>query len=520
MNENALNLEVLDWGRLEYGPALERQGDLVQARQAGLASDRLILVEHPPVVTLGRSSGDRDLRLSEEDLNRRGVAVFKVERGGQATFHGPGQLVAYPVLKLERKDLHWCVDQLLEAAADVLRLQGLSPEKKAGRPGLWVNSAKIASVGLAVRRWVTWHGLALNVNNDLTGFDLIVPCGRPGEKITSLSRELGRSLDLDEVKAAFIRSFRKRFGYAEPRDPAASASKHPAWLVRAAPDEAAVRQMTDRLARLRLATVCQSAHCPNLGECFKSGTATFLILGRVCTRSCRFCAVDKGRPGPVDPDEPDRVAQAALELGLRHVVVTSVTRDDLADGGAGQFVRTVARVRELCPGARIEILTPDFKGSLAALDQVVAVRPDVFNHNLETVSRLYGLIRPQAIYGRSLAVIGYAAENGLLVKSGLMLGLGETREEVRAALVDLKRAGCRHLTLGQYLAPSARHAPVARYVPPEEFDYWAEESRRLGFVAVASGPLVRSSYRAEMMYPGGKRPAAGGRGHRPASLVE
>jgi len=485
------NLEIIDWGLLAYGDALERQRALVEDRATGRAPDRLVFVEHPPVVTIGRSGGSDDLRLDLDPLRRKGVEVHRVSRGGRATFHGPGQLVAYPVIRLEDRDLHGYVRLLLETAAATLRSYGLEPSFRKGRPGLWVNGAKIASVGIAVQRWVTYHGLALNVNTDLTGFQWIVPCGNPSESVTSMQRLLGRPLDLAGVRERFARYFRQAFGYEDTK------SAHPVWLVHADPGVEAIERMERNLARFRLETVCQSAHCPNIGDCFRRGAATFMILGRHCTRKCRFCAVHQGAPAPVDPEEPIRVAYAAEQMGLRHVVVTSVTRDDLPDGGAEQFVRVIGELRRKRPGAAIEVLTPDFRGSVQALERIKAAAPDVFNHNLETVARLYPLVRPQAQYGRSLGVIEYMARSGLTVKSGLMLGLGECREEIRDTLADLKHAGCRYLTLGQYLAPSETHFPVIRYAPPHEFEDLAETARSMGFQRVAAGPLVRSSYRAE-----------------------
>ena len=209
--------------------------------------------------------------------------------------------------------------------------------------------------------------------------------------------------------------------------------------------------------------------------------------------------MDKGAPDVPDDGEPKRVAMAVRQLGLRHAVVTSVTRDDLPDGGAGQFARTIQQIRKQCPDVTVEVLVPDFNGSIPALDTVCTARPDVFNHNIETVPRQYAKIRPIAEYRRSLGVLSYAAGKGFKVKSGLMLGLGETKSEIKKTLMDLKYAGCMSLTLGQYLAPSKDHAPVARYVPPEEFEMWAETARDMGFTSVASGPLVRSSYRAAQM---------------------
>jgi lipoic acid synthetase len=266
--------------------------------------------------------------------------------------------------------------------------------------------------------------------------------------------------------------------------------------------------MEKRLGRLHLATVCQSAHCPNQGECFQQGTATFMILGTRCTRRCRFCAVEKGAPHTPDEGEPKRVAMAVQQLGLTHAVITSVTRDDLPDGGAGHFAETIQQIRKQCPDVSVEVLVPDFGRNIfraiMGLDTVCATRPDVFNHNIETVPRLYAKVRPFAQYWRSLGVLSYAADMGLMTKSGLMLGFGETENEIKKTLMDLKYAGCMLLTLGQYLAPSKDHAPVARYVPPEEFEMWAEIARGMGFISVASGPLVRSSYRAAQMVDAGQ----------------
>jgi lipoic acid synthetase len=258
------------------------------------------------------------------------------------------------------------------------------------------------------------------------------------------------------------------------------------------------------LADHDLHTVCRSARCPNRHHCWNRGTATFLILGGVCTRNCRFCVVEHGRPAAPDPGEPDRVARAAAEMKLRHVVVTSVTRDDLPDGGAGLFAATIDALRRDLPAATIEVLTPDFGGSESALATVLAASPDIFNHNLETVRRLQAEIRPQASYDCSLSVLRFAAtwKPGVRVKSGLMLGMGETDDEIRQAIGDLFKAGCRLLTLGQYLAPTRTHWPLKRYVEPVEFDRWADEARNIGFEKVAAGPLVRSSFEADRMAVG------------------
>jgi lipoic acid synthetase len=240
-------LETLDWGSLPYGEALKRQMDLVEERIAGSSSDRFVLVEHPPVVTIGRSGGLKDLRISKEALKQKGVDLYHVDRGGMATFHGPGQLVAYPIIKLQLKDLHQYLYTLLHTIATVLRSYGLEPVFNEGRPGIWVGSSKIASVGIAVRRWVAYHGIALNVNADLKAFNLIVPCGHPAETITSMEQELGKSIDLEEVKLYFIKEFCKSFKYTDESAENATWPKHPAWLRRPTPCETNINQMEKSL---------------------------------------------------------------------------------------------------------------------------------------------------------------------------------------------------------------------------------------------------------------------------------
>ncbi len=277
--------------------------------------------------------------------------------------------------------------------------------------------------------------------------------------------------------------------------------ERPPWLkvqVRQTPEFERVRRT---VAEERLHTVCASARCPNLGECWAHGTATFMIGGNHCTRRCGFCDVVTSRPEALDPFEPARVARAVERLGLRFAVVTCVARDDLADGGAGQMAATVGAIRRRCPETGIEVLVSDYGGDAAALETVLASAPDVLNHNLETVERLQRRVRPAARYRRSLELLRRAGQRrpGLPTKSGLMLGLGEREAEVEAALRDLRAAGVSLLTLGQYLRPSPEHLPVERWVPPEEFDAWAERARALGFREVAAGPLVRSSYHADRL---------------------
>jgi lipoic acid synthetase len=278
--------------------------------------------------------------------------------------------------------------------------------------------------------------------------------------------------------------------------------RKPDWLRQRLPAGPDFEKIKGMIRKDRLHTVCQEAGCPNIWECFSHHTATFLILGSRCTRNCRFCAVTEGPLEPPDPEEPARVASVARQMGLKYVVVTSVTRDDLPDGGAGIFAETIEKIRQEIQDVCIEVLIPDFQGSRQALQTVLNAHPDVLNHNIETVPRLYPEVRPQADYRRSLTLIKHAREYdpALLTKSGLMLGLGEYRAEIRRTLEDMLKAGCRMLTLGQYLQPSEDHLPVKRYVPPEEFEEWRKTALQMGFAEVASGPFVRSSYHAGELF--------------------
>jgi lipoic acid synthetase len=278
--------------------------------------------------------------------------------------------------------------------------------------------------------------------------------------------------------------------------------RKPPWLKRRLPSGPEYEQTLTRIRRKNLHTVCQEADCPNIFECFAQQTATFLILGDHCTRRCTFCAVRKGLAEPPDKDESRRVAAAAVQMGLRYVVLTSVTRDDLPDGGAEHYAQTIQALRCAIENVSIEVLIPDFQGGREALFMVLSAGPSVLNHNLETVPRLYSEVRPQADYRRSLALLARASTYAphIPTKSGLMLGLGETRDEVEQALLDLRASQCRILTLGQYLQPSADHYPVRRFVPPEVFDRWRRTALEMGFDQVASGPFVRSSFHAQEVY--------------------
>ncbi|MFP6900599.1 MAG: lipoyl synthase [Opitutales bacterium] len=273
--------------------------------------------------------------------------------------------------------------------------------------------------------------------------------------------------------------------------------RKPKWLRAKLPSGPGYGQVRSIVDDNQLHTVCESAHCPNLGECWSRGTATLMILGEVCTRACSFCAVQTGKPPELDLGEPARVAEAVAKMNLKHCVLTSVARDDLRDGGAKVWANVIRAVRHRNPGIGIEVLTPDFQGDLDALDLVLDANPDIFNHNLETVERLQRPVRKSATYERTLSVLAHAASRGFTTKSGIMLGIGEKKDEIGQAIRDLGKAGARILTIGQYLQPTPSHAPIDRWAPPEEFEAWKEFALSIGFGVVESGPLVRSSYHAE-----------------------
>lgn len=273
--------------------------------------------------------------------------------------------------------------------------------------------------------------------------------------------------------------------------------RRPEWLKVRAPGGETFANLKRMMRSKTLHTVCEEAHCPNIGECWGRGTATFLILGDICTRSCGFCAIKTGRPNPVDPEEPLKVALAVQQMGISHVVITSVNRDELPDQGSTIWAKTIEEVRRLNPKVSIEVLIPDFKGDLNCLQRVLDARPDILNHNVETVPRLYRTVRPQAKYERSLEVLKYAKEKGFITKTGIMVGIGETFDEVIEVMKDLREINVDIFTVGQYLQPTPKHLPVDRFVPPEEFKQYRLIGIQLGFRHVESGPLVRSSYHAE-----------------------
>ncbi|HZU78958.1 MAG TPA: lipoyl synthase, partial [Acidimicrobiales bacterium] len=426
------------------------------------------------------------------------------------------------------------VHDVEQVVIDTLAVFGLPAGRLPGYPGVWVeaegpNPRKICAIGVKVNRGRSMHGLALNVAPDLAWFDRIVPCGIPDKAVTSMQAE-GIDVALRDVADALVGAAAARWGGGtverqdvawpiagahpvpagagqrlrlrlkqadvDPESGLALEERKPSWLRVPAHMGPDFHSLRSTVRGLDLVTVCEEAGCPNIFECWADGTATFMINGERCTRACGFCLVDTRRPRPLDLQEPERVAAAVRRLGLGHAVVTAVARDDLGDGGAGAFAATVEAIRRACTDTAVELLVPDCKGDPDALERIFASRPDVLNHNLETVARLQRAVRPSAGYARSLSVLGRAKAAGLTTKSGLILGMGEHFEEVVGALADLRAVGVDIVTLGQYLRPTRAHLPVARWWHPEEFDQLAVIGRDMGFAHVQASPLTRSSYHA------------------------
>jgi lipoyl synthase len=545
-------------GRVPYHEALAVQRALHQHGR----EQHLLLLEHPHVFTLGVRGDPANILVDPASV---GATVVRTDRGGDVTYHGPGQLVGYPVLAppgvrgsglTDTVAYVRSVEQVLIDALADLGLPG------AGRlpdyPGVWVepdgpNPRKIAAIGVKLTRGRSLHGFALNVTTDLEWFRRIIPCGIADKPVTSLAAE-GLAVTTRQVVDAVVARAAVAWGGGEvdradvawkeapddlspfsrgagpgrvvrphehgpapvpPAPPAvqpvrlrsrleaagvsgglAVGARKPDWLRAKAKMGNEFTDLRKLLRELRLVTVCEDAGCPNIFECWHDGTATFMINGDRCTRACGFCLVDTSKPLELDHDEPERVAEAVERLGLRHAVITAVARDDLADGGAAAFAATIRAVRDRVPACAVEVLIPDCRGDADALGVILAVRPDVLNHNLETVARLQRAVRPSAGYARSLGVLAMAKAAGLTTKSGIIVGMGETDPEVVGVLADLAGIGCDIVTIGQYLRPTTNHIPVARWVEPERFAWFASEGERLGIGHVEASPLTRSSYHA------------------------
>ncbi len=533
------SLRVRWLGRVSYAEAWDLQRALWEGRtDARTSDDYLLLLEHPPVYTLGRNADDTNLLASERELASIGAEVFHVDRGGDITFHGPGQLVGYPILRLaDPMQIVPYVRKLEEVLIAALGDWGIGAWAEAGYTGVWTEAGKVAAIGVRVARQVTMHGFALNLHTDMEFFTRMNPCGITDRPVTSVSALLGGRVSLEEAVGVLLPHFQTVFGYPDPEIQLAAFVRgqrksvefevdrllaagtfspkrrevltigrriegepaRPDWMKVTAHMNGDYLELKKMMRGLDLHTVCEEAGCPNIYECWGMGTATLMILGDRCTRACGFCNVTTGRPTEVDVLEPFRAAEAVARMGLSHAVITSVNRDDLADGGAGIFAATIHQIRQRSPGTAVEVLIPDFKGDRAALDAVMSEHPEVLNHNTETVLRLQRDIRTSANYGRSLALLARAgwSQPRVLVKSGLIVGMGENREEVMGALADLRAVGVDIVTIGQYLRPTLNHRPIHRYVHPDEFAEYRSYGEGLGIPHVESGPLVRSSYHAK-----------------------
>ena len=540
MSATGRELRVRWLGRVRYRDAHVLQ----QALYKACGAEYLLLLEHPHVYTLGVRAVAGHVLVDPESV---GAELVHADRGGDVTYHGPGQLVGYPILNvpmgLRAVPAHvHAIEQLVIDAIGDLGLRGAG--RLEGYPGVWMDPdgpepKKLCAVGVRIDRGRSMHGFALNVEPDLSMFGHIVPCGLADLGVTSLAAE-GVNVSMRDVVEAIVHrapdqlvpgaSIERQdaswwpgpartvphLGAADggPRSTraldrrlldagvdleqgVAISSPKPEWARAQARIGPELIRLRSTMRELDLVTVCEEAGCPNIFECWADGTATFMINGERCTRACGFCLIDTRRPLPLDPGEPDRVAEAVARMKLTHAVVTAVARDDLADGGALAFAETIAAVRRRSPGTTVEVLIPDCKGDEAALNVIFDARPDVLNHNLETVNRLQRAVRPSASYARSLSVLARSALAGCTTKSGIILGMGETVSEVVAALGDLRAVGVEIVTLGQYLRPTAAHLAVARWWAPAEFDELAATARAMGIAHVEASPLTRSSYHAK-----------------------
>ncbi len=534
-------------GRVSYDEAWALQQRLFSG-----SADHLLLLEHPPTYTLGRSADQRNVLVDPATV---GAQLRRVNRGGDVTFHGPGQLVGYPVMSVpghrgggmaDTRAYVCSVEQLL---IDSLAEFGLLAERLTGQPGVWLDAEgpeprKIAAIGVRISRGRSMHGFALNVAVDLGWFDHIVPCGIADKGVTSLaaeglqvsmqevadvvahhaSKQLAPARQIDRSDVVWkhletdLSAFSRREGPGETVKPERAGvsvqlgrrldqagvgegldvrSRKPPWMrvkLRTEPEYLRLKKVS---RSLDLVTVCEEAGCPNIFECWNEGTATFMLLGDRCTRACGFCLVNTSKPEAPDPSEPERVALAVESLGLQFVVLTMVARDDLADGGAAVVAKTVEAIRARNPGVGVEVLISDLGGSTDSLSTVTDARPDVLNHNIETVARLQRAVRPSAGYARSLTVLARAKEAGLTTKSGLMVGIGESFDEIVSTMADLAAVGVDIVTIGQYLRPTTHHLPIHRWWTPDEFQQLKQLGEaEFGIAHVESSPLTRSSHRA------------------------
>ena len=533
-------LNVRWLGKLPYGEAYILQKGLHSATsQENSPFDYLLLLEHNNVVTIGRSGDINNLLVSKNILNENNIEFFETDRGGDITFHGDGQLIGYPIIRLDDpKKVVPFVRKIENVIIDTLAELSIDAFSKIDDTGVWTKEGKIASIGIKVSKWTTLHGFSLNISENTKGFDFINPCGSSDEHVVSI-QQYDETVSFKEVTEIISRKFVEIFKYEKvdkqfsqftPRqlkkkkefhidqlvnNGVFNASKNsvpitlnssvkseperPEWMKVKANLGKDYLSLKSLIKEKRLNTVCEEASCPNIYECWSMGTATFMIMGDTCTRACGFCDVNTGKPCDLDMDEPYRVAESVKIMGLTHAVITSVNRDDLVDGGSAFFAKTIDEVRLENNQTSIEVLIPDFKGSKEAIDNIINANPEVLNHNLETVPRLQREIRTAASYGRSLALLQYAKESHFLgkTKTGLIVGMGEEFEEVISVLKDLSRINIDIVTIGQYLRPTQRHRLIDRYVSQEEFEQYKTIGQELGIPHIESGPLVRSSYHAK-----------------------
>lgn len=566
-----MTLRVRWLGRVPYREALAVQ----EALFAHGTADHLLLLEHPHVFTHGpRADLTTNVRVEPASV---GAELVGVKRGGDVTYHGPGQLVGYPIVNvpntLGAADHVCAIQRLVVGTLGELGVADVGCLDE--YPGVWVGVSgpdprKICAIGVRLAHGRTMHGFALNIDPDMRYMrEYIVPCGIADRPVTSLAEEGVRATMAEVVDMVARRAALQWGGGVVERQDVAwkhrpddlsafSRGDGPGSVVRSAADHRVdVSRSTARLHQagvsdgleigqrkpewlrpkvvlggevlalkrtvrdLGLVTVCEEAGCPNLSDCWADGTATFMVLGERCTRACGFCLVDTSKPDAPSADEPQRVAEAVARMGLEHVVLTMVARDDLADGGMAHVAACVRAVRDRLPGARVETLVSDAKGDGSSLQLLFDARPDVLNHNIETVARLQRAVRPSAGYARSLSVLARAKGDGLTTKSGFMLGLGETAAEIEGCLADLASVGVDIVTIGQYLRPTSHHLPVARFAEPTEFERWKLVGESLGIGHVEAGPLTRSSYHARQaaahVTPLSLGAGAGATGNRPGT---
>ncbi len=558
-------LRVRWLGRATYSEVWDLQKKLFPG-----SDDYLLLVEHEPVFTMGVRTDESNLLTDPSELD---AEVVRTNRGGDITFHGPGQLVGYPVLSVPGRrgggmaDTVAYVNNIEQILIDTLNDFGLRAGRVKGCPGVWIDSEspeprKIAAIGVRLSRGRSMHGFALNIDTDLAWYDHIVPCGLADKPVTSMAAE-GVTASLKDVTNAVVRHtskvltpgrgvdrqdvvwrhsvgdlspFSRGQGPGEvvkPAQPKQAVKETPTSTVAVElkprkpsrlegrldeagvtggleigsrkPDWMRVKLRTDKnylklkqTARdLSLTTVCEEAGCPNIFDCWNEGTATFMLLGDRCTRKCGFCLIDTRKPHEVDTEEPQRVADGIRDLGINFAVLTMVARDDLIDGGAAIVAKTVEAIHATAPGVGVEVLISDLQGSSESLQTVCDSQPEIVNHNIETVARLQRAVRPSASYSRSLALLARAKERGMTTKSGIIVGMGESNDEVESTLADLAAVGVDIVTIGQYLRPTSNHLAIQRWVTPEEFDHFKSVGeKKFGISHVESAPLTRSSHHA------------------------